>query len=219
VPQSNTSREKAQALMAETETRIRDADQFREFTSVSNDVFLAALGRAVSHARDGYVTRGMLAEQLGFTPGTSTTLKLRPQVSELIMKGLIQRRHGGFELTPKGRARLARVRRAGKPLPLPESPQHFRWRRERTNAPADLAMYRAKIKETVKELNALLNDSTSPAAAWIDLAKKLKERCLRLAYAKHCVDDWEEPDDCHPDPHELPPRLASAVLPYPPKHG
>ena len=122
-------------------------------------------------------------------------------------------------MTRKGRARLATARRAGVQLELPESPQHFKWRYERTNALAELAAHRAKVREAIKQATTLLKDDGSSADAWIEFAEKVEERCLRFAYAKHCVDDWAEPDETRPDPHELPRKLATAALSKPPKHG
>lgn len=173
--------------------------------ALSGGLVLAAIARAECHLQAEGVQRARIAEHLGFTPGAATTRRLGPQIDELVEMGAVRqfRRHGSkvWGLTPAGRRRLARARRAGQPLELPEAPQHRLWRLAREKAASELDDLRAQLREELGQAHALLDSHAGSAEEWSELALRLRDCCARLATADYCLRQWPEPDDSKPDLH------------------
>jgi hypothetical protein len=174
----------------------------RPFEPVSDLQLLAAIDRAERHSRCSGVQRGRIAEHLGFARGARTTRLLRPQIDALIAAGALMcgKRHGSivWGLMPAGRRRLARARRDGKNLDLPEAPQHQRWRASRQQATSRIDEFRGELRRTLTDAQALL-DSECQATAWSDLSRRLRQQCALLGWALYCIHEWAEPDDAQPD--------------------
>lgn len=177
----------------------------RPFEPVSDLQLLAAIDRAERHRRAAGVQRRSIADHLGFARGAFTTRKLDPQIEQLIADGhLVRSRRAGnrvWGLTAKGRRRLARARREGKDLALPEAPQHQTWREARDEASLRFGDFRGELEETLAEVQTLLANVEEPVAAatWAELSGRLRQQCAQLSWALHCMHEWAEPDDAHVD--------------------
>jgi len=185
--------------------------ELRRFEPVANAVVLAATERAERHHRgpaDG-VTLGEVIEHLGFARVGWTTRSLRPQIDAFLAAGaLVPFRRLGFDflkLTTNGRRRLARARRAGG-IALPESPQHRAWRHAREQAAEQVGAMRQLFREALDEADRLLSSEHTDSDAWYALAPRLHTICRQLGSVTHCLREWAEPDDTHPDHDTLPTR-------------
>jgi hypothetical protein len=129
------------------------------FEPVSDLRLLAAIERAERHIQAQGILPSRIAEHLGFRFGARTTRQLRPQIEKLIAAQALVRshRHGCsiLGLTSKGRKRLARARREGKDLELPEAPQHQTWRNAREQA-EHIDQFRSELAKTLTQAQTLL---------------------------------------------------------------
>ncbi len=184
-------------------SRVRGGHgELRRFEAVSDDVVLAAVGRAERHReREGKgVMMSDIAEHLGFIHGSWTTRRLRPQIEALIAAGLLvrSRRHGVviWGLTSSGRRRVERV---GGSVVLPTSPQHRVWRRAQTMAVERIDGLRVQVRGVLEETAVALNAGGVRSDAWFELAERLQWTCWQLGSATYCLLEWAEPDDTRAD--------------------
>jgi hypothetical protein len=130
---------------------------------------------------------------------------VRTRLTELESTGVLTqaRRHSVpvWTLTPTGRGRLTRARRAGTPLELPESPQHRAWRTARTLAEHEVDRFHAAVETDAEALGEFLapKDTTTPSDVWLVMAERLSKSLRRLGSAIYCLNEWAEPDDTHAD--------------------
>jgi hypothetical protein len=185
--------------------------ELRRFEPVSDALVLAATERAERHHRgpaDG-VTLGEVIEHLGFARVGWTTSSLRPQIDAFLAAGaLVPFRRFGIDflkMSTNGRRRLARARRA-RGIALPESPQHRAWRHARQQATEQIGEMRQLFRETLAEADRLLSSEQTSSDAWYALAPRLHTTCRQLGSVTHCLREWPEPDDTHPDHDTLPTR-------------
>jgi DNA-binding transcriptional regulator PaaX len=175
----------------------------RPFEPVSDLQLLAAIDRAERHRQTRGVQRFRIAEHLGFPRGPATTRRLRPQIESLIAAGMLasSRRLGSttWGLTDAGRKRLARARRAGKVIELPESPQHRTWRQSYEHAHEHIDALRKELRSTLTEAQALLKSEHQQPRAWCELSVRLRRQTALVAWALYCLTEWAEPDDAKPD--------------------
>lgn len=173
----------------------------RPFAPVSDLQLLAAIDRAERHRRAAGVQRRSIADHLGFARGAFTTRKLDPQIERLIAAGhLVRSRRAGnrvWGLTAQGRRKLARARREGKNVELPEAPQHQTWREARDEASLRIGEFRVELGGTLAEAQALLErvDQSQSASTWSELSGRLRRQCAQLSWALHCLHEWDEPED------------------------
>jgi hypothetical protein len=126
---------------------------------------------------------------------------LRPQVQALIDSGHIVRTHNAqrvrWSLTEAGAVAATQARLSGE-VSLPESPLHRQWRRACAEAAAQIEAVRARLRDQLRVALALV-DNGGDSSAWYETADKLSRECRRLGGAVFCLDEWNEPDDEHPD--------------------
>lgn len=176
--------------------------ELRRFEAVSDELVLAAVGRAERHReREGEgVMMGDIAEHLGFVHGSWTTRRLRPQIDAFIAAGLLvrSRRHGVviWGLTSAGRGRVAR---GDASVGLPESPQHRVWRHARALAAERIDGLREQVRDALESATGILNAEGVRSDAWLALAERLQSACSQLGSATYCLSEWEESDDASPD--------------------
>jgi DNA-binding MarR family transcriptional regulator len=179
------------------------APAVRSFEPVSELQILAAVDRAARHTRADSVPGFRLAEHLGLAHGTPTTRELRPLIEKLTEDGALvhsqRHRTSTLRLTSKGRERLARARREGRNLDLPEAPQHRRWRHAHDEATTRIDELRNDLRTTLTATNKLLQTGEPESKAALELLTRLRQESARLAWAIHCIHDWPEPDDAHVD--------------------
>jgi hypothetical protein len=125
------------------------------------------------------------------------------------------RRHGVIAWAPtrQGEQRLRRLRAAGEPPVLPESPQHQAWRNARAAASAEIKRFRRSLAGLLDEAGALLSaEPTAISDAWLELGEQLRVACRLLGSATHCLYEWDEPDDAlaDVDRHDAPPAGGGA---------
>jgi hypothetical protein len=181
--------------------RIRDALR-------QDELVLAALDRAERHRRNPERARGVLIavlkEHAGLGRGGWATVRLRPQLERLEAARLIRRfkRSGNvvLSLTDAGQRRLTDARAAGKLDPLPEAPQHRRWRQAHEAARAEIDQLHVDVGVLLAEA-VRLHEATPqpPSEAWFDLAGRLSNACEWLGAATYCSREWPEPDDAKAD--------------------
>jgi len=184
-------------------SRVRGGyGELRRFEPVSDDVVLAAVGRAERHREregDG-VMMSDIAEHVGFVHGSWTTRRLRPQIEVFIAAGLLvrSRRHGVvvWGLTSSGRRRVARV---GGSVVLPESPQHRVWRHAQTLAVERIDGFRAQLRGVLEETAGALDAGGVRSDVWFALAERLQSACWQLGSVTYCLSEWAEPDDARAD--------------------
>jgi len=179
--------------------------ELRRFEPVFNTVVLAAIDRAERHRErlsEG-VMMSHIAEHLGFVPSAWTTRNLNPQLKALIDAGLLERsrRHGlpMIGLTDGGRKRLARARRAGEPLSLPEAPQHREWRNTRSAAAERIGALSGQVRRTLNDASILLDAETGRSDEWFEVADRLHRECGQLGSVTYCLYEWAEPNDANAD--------------------
>jgi hypothetical protein len=183
----------------------------------SKELVLAAIERAECHrikhddpapSRSGPdrsgVSLSVIKEHLGLTPGGWTTTQLRPTWEQLNDADLIeQARRSGivvWRLTSTGQKRLDAARQAGEVGSLPESPQHRRWREAHALASERIGDFRESLRHILDEATELLDTSSeTSSASFFTLGERIKHACWRLGSATHCLHEWLEPDDAHPD--------------------
>jgi hypothetical protein len=175
---------------------------------VSDERLLLAIGRTADHQPPDKPRffRSAIAAHLGFVHNGATTLRLRPQLEAFKEAGYLEftskRGHPFVRLTAKGRRRIIALRRRGGVPPLPESPQHRRWR-EATNLATDqfevvLADLKRDLAEASAIPDALAPDIvegrfTSDRLLW--LGSRLNLRFRLLSTAVFCIFEWDEPTD------------------------
>ena len=181
----------------------RDRDgELRRFEPVSDDLVLAAVGRAERHrerAGEG-VMMSDIAEHLGFVHGSWTTRRLRPQIEAFIASGLLvrSRRHGVvvWGLTSSGRSRCEQASGA---VVLPESPQHRVWRHARALAGERIDAVSEQASGVLEEAIDALDSDGVRSDAWFALAERLQSACWQLGSVTYCLSEWPEPDDASAD--------------------
>jgi hypothetical protein len=187
-------------------TRTESAG-LRSFEPVSDALILVALDRAERHERpnpwdETGVYWSRLLTHLGFVRNSWTTRMLRPQVEALIDAGLVRRtRNAGrvrWGLTDAGATRATQARLDGEAA-LPDSPQRWEWQRGRAEADRQLDSIRGRVARALQDALKLLYGGEGGSEDWYDLADRLARECRRLGGATFCLDEWDEPDDEHPD--------------------
>jgi hypothetical protein len=182
--------------------------ELRRFEPVSDGEVLAAVERAEVHneRENEGVSRADVAAHLGFVHSGWTTRQLRPQIDALRSAGLLRdlRRHGLnlLGITDAGRRTLAKYRRAGEAVELPESPQHRRWRHARIAAANRIDGFRQQVRDVLVEAGRLLDAEHTTSDAWFTVAGRLKTACWQLGSATYCVREWPEPEDARADVDE-----------------
>jgi hypothetical protein len=172
--------------------------ELRRFEPVSDELVLAAVGRAERHrerAGEG-VMMSDIAEHLGFGHGSWTTRRLRPQIEAFIAAGLLvrSRRHGVvvWALTSSGRRR---VEQASGAVVLPESPQHRVWRHGRALAAERIDGVCKQASGVLDEAMDALDSDGVRSDAWFALAERLQSACWQFGSMTYCLSEWPEPDD------------------------
>jgi hypothetical protein len=181
----------------------RDRDgELRRFEPVSDDLVLAAVGRAERHrerAGEG-VMMSDIAEHLGFVHGSWTTRRLRPQFEAFIAAGLLVRlrRHGVvvWGLTSSGRGRVEPTSGA---VVLPESPQHRVWRQARALAAERIDAVSEQASGVLEAAMDALDSEGVRSDVWFALAERLQSACWQLGSVTYCLSEWTEPDDATAD--------------------
>jgi hypothetical protein len=182
------------------------SDELRRFEPVSDTVVLAALDRAERceypnprSEKGVYWTR--LVEHLGFVRGPWTTRRLRPQVQKLVDAGLIVRTCNAgrirWSLTDAGAVVATQARLDGQ-VSLPDSPARREWRQARTGAADQIDRIRARLGGELRNALALVAEG-GDSSAWYATGDTLSRECRRLGGAVFCSNEWDEPDDEHPD--------------------
>jgi hypothetical protein len=172
----------------------------------SDELVLAAVERAARHRakHTSTVPVWVILEHLELARRTAAARHVRLRLTALEEGGWLERsrRHGieTWALTSSGQRRLQRARRAGRPLALPESPQHRLWRNARTTAGQEIERFRANVRAQLDEAVLLLAADPPPHSDnWFELADALQRSCRRLGSASYCLQEWLEPDDAQPD--------------------
>jgi hypothetical protein len=201
MPNGKDGGKRGAGVRSSREPRDRGGE-LRRFEPVSDELVLAAVGRAERHrGREGEgVMMGDIAEHLGFVHGSWTTRRLRPQIEAFIAAGLLvrSRRHGVvvWGLTGSGRRRAARV---GESVVLPESPQHRVWRHARTLAAERIDGVCERASGVLGEAMDALDSEGVRSDAWFALAERLQSACWQLGSVTYCLSEWAEPDDARAD--------------------
>jgi hypothetical protein len=181
-------------------------EELRPFEPVSDATILAALDRAERHeGPNPWSEKGVywsrLVEHLGFVRGSWTTRRLRPQVQMLVDAGLIVRTCNAgrirWSLTDAGAVAATQARLAGQ-VSLADSPLRREWLKARSEATEQIEGIRARLGDELRLALAQLADG-GDSPAWYETGERLSCECRRLAGALFCLNDWEEPDDEHPD--------------------
>jgi hypothetical protein len=184
----------------------RSDSERRHYEPISDAVILVALDRAERYEYPNpWSEKGVywttLIEHLGFVPGSWTTRRLRPQVQALIDAGLIARTQNArrirWSLTDVGAVAATQARLDGQ-VSLPDSPLRRQWRRARSEAAEQSEEIRARLGDELRHALALL-DAGGDSAAWYRASDRLSRECRRLGGAVFCLEEWDEPDDEHPD--------------------
>ncbi|MGP0103380.1 MAG: hypothetical protein ACLPUT_17380 [Solirubrobacteraceae bacterium] len=173
--------------------------------AIPDDLILAAIDRAERHRTRKGVPDWSILDHLGISRRSGKARQVRGRLAALTESGHIERSraHGVviWTMTPKGR-----LRRAGEIADqLPESPQHQLWRNARTVAEHEIERFQADLHDALEQATDMLDDMTVPISpgavsdAWFELGERLRSTCRRLGAARHCLYEWEEPDDERPD--------------------
>ena len=184
----------------------RNDSELRRYEPVSDAVILVALDRAERYEYPNpWSEKGVywttLIAHLGFVRDSWTTRSLRPQFQALTDAGLIVRtqnaRRVRWSLTDAGAVAATQARLDGRAL-LPDSPVRRQWQRARSEAAEQIEGIRARVGDELRQALALL-DAGGDSAAWYRASERLSRECRRLGGAVFCLDEWDEPDDEHPD--------------------
>jgi hypothetical protein len=179
------------------------ADDAHAAERLSDVHILAAIGRAERHTEASGVRMITIAEHLGLVGGSATTRILRPRIKVLIEAGTVKqfRLYGAkvWGLTPNGRGRVTRARRAGRLPALPEAPQHSQWRLARIQAAGEIELLHEQLSGALEHAASLIAAPHGGSEAWSELGQRLRVLCARLAVAHYCLHEWPEPDDERPD--------------------
>jgi hypothetical protein len=175
-------------------------------TRPCDELVLAAVERAGRHrATDApAVPVWTILEHLDIARRSADARRVRAQLDVMSDGGWLQstRRHGvpTWRLSEQGRRRLRRALRTDAVPALPESPQHRAWRNARTSAGQELERFRADLLEQLGTTTAQLDADPQPRSdAWLEMAETLSRTCRLVGSASHCLYEWPEPDDAHPD--------------------
>jgi hypothetical protein len=168
---------------------------------------VAAIERAERHSTPGRVGIPVWAilEHLDLPRRSALARHVRTRLTELESTGVLTqaRRHSvpAWTLTPTGRGRLTRARRAGTLLELPESPQHRAWGTARTLAEHEIERFHAAVETDAEALSEFLapKDTTTLSDVWLVMGERLYKSLRRLGSATYCLNEWAEPDDAHAD--------------------
>ena len=169
--------------------------------SIPDEFVLAAIERAQRHRTHDSpgVPIWQVKEHLGLPKHSP---HVRRVLSALVQAGVLQpaRAHSVelWALTAKGRRRL----RSAQGVELPESPQHRAWRDAHTLAQQEIERLRTSLGERITEASILLGDEDAHSDAWFELAERLRRAAWVLGSATHCLREWPEPDEAHPDTDE-----------------
>jgi hypothetical protein len=179
----------------------------------STALVLAAIDRAERHRAidEPGVLLSEVKEHLGLRHNGWTTRRLRPQLEELQHNGLaVQLRRNCLNLwglTAEGRQRLDTVRQAGGFEPLPESPQHRKWREARHAAEQKITVLREELRRALDDGRLLIEAGHHASSSeWFTFSERLGRACWRVGSASYCLHEWAEPDDDHPDIDQPPYR-------------
>lgn len=172
-----------------------------------DELVLAAIDRAEHHRRPELspgIPLGIIKDHAGLDAKGWSTLQLRPQIERLEAAKLIHRTktfgRTVWTLTDAGQCRLAEMLAAGTLQPLPESPQHRKWREAREAARLEIDQLHADVGLLLGEAGDLHDaDPQPPSQVWLDLAGRLANACRWLASATYCLREWPEPDDTKAD--------------------
>jgi len=176
----------------------------------ADETILAAVRRASLHdaTPNGAASLRVLLAHLGIARRSGQARAVRARLPQLQEEGSLSQisRHGiaVWRLTPAGGRRLAAAeKRAGGPLPLPESPQHLAWRNARVAAEAELERFVVALATDIAAAEAMLaalgHGEGPHSDQWLLLGRRLLGDCRRLGSAWHCLEEWPEPDDARPD--------------------
>lgn len=170
---------------------------------------LAAVERAARHDRSDEVATATVVEHLGFEPTKKTNRLLHSRLDDLRNAGSLTRaaRHDGdsWVLTSEGREDLDRRYEAEEVGELPEAPQHRAWREARVAAAVRLEAFKEEMATLLEGATALLDQPHPPRSAeWFAMSERLSPTAWRVGSATHCLYEWVEPDDDHPDVDERP---------------
>jgi len=171
----------------------------------SDALILAALERAeLHHSREetGAFYPAIVAH-LGLRMGPGTGRRLRPRIREMEAGGLLKtsKRLGMvlYTATPRADKLLAKARRTGELVALPESPQHRVWRESRAAAGEQIGGFREGLTTLLGEAASLLTGEAPDSEEWFVLGERLQRACSRLGSATHCMLEWAEPDEAKAD--------------------
>jgi DNA-binding PadR family transcriptional regulator len=178
----------------------------KPFERPSGAMILAAFARAELHTERKDMGLGFWQpiQHLGFKHSPWTTRRLRPTIERMEAEGLVVRsRRLGIQmwaLTSRGRRRLTRARAAGEVGPLPEAPQHRRWKEAREAASKRIGEFQADLRSTVDEIVNLLDgdELAADSETWFTISERLRT-CWLLGSATYCLREWPEPDDSKAD--------------------
>lgn len=173
----------------------------------SDELVLAAVERAVRHRASEQalaVPLWSVLAHLHVAARSTTARRVSARLAALTAAGLLERsrRHGvaTWQLTVRGRRRLAALRSRGALDALPESPQHRAWRQARTAAEQEIARFERDLYAQLERARQLSQArAPAPSDAWFELGEELRAACRRFASASYCLREWQEPDDATPD--------------------
>lgn len=172
-------------------------------------IILAAVERAARHECSDEVATATVVEHLGFEPTQKTNRLLHLRLDGLRDTGSLTRaaRDGGdrWALTSEGREELDRRYEAEEVGELPEAPQHRAWREARVAAAVRLEAFKEEMATLLEAATALLDQPHPPRSAeWFAMSERLSPAAWLVGSATHCLYEWVEPDDDHPDVDERP---------------
>ncbi|HEX4435656.1 MAG TPA: replication-relaxation family protein [Solirubrobacteraceae bacterium] len=168
-------------------------------------VVLAAIDRAERHnpINPGTPVWEIL-EHLDIPRRTRRARQARARLAELTEEGLLdhfrRRSIPVWKLTPKGRKHLTAMQRRERVPVLSESPQHKNWRRSRDMAEQARIPSRFVLGDALVDAFFLLDMKPAPHSdVWFELAERLHAGARQLGSVTHCLYEWREPSDEHPD--------------------
>ena len=174
---------------------------------VSELEVLAAVARAEVHLTRHRPYLSDIANHLGWRYNGAATIRMRPHLRSLTDAGFLSTREPSprwprsqkWSVTDKGRRRLA----SGGPVPLPESPQHRRWRQDRDVAAWAIDAARVEFEEALAEAEALVTDEEQRSrlgeSAVHRAIRKFESTLQAYALAIRMCEQWPEPSDSAAD--------------------